>query len=108
MVGHPIVAMLGLTVLFEGLTCWGRFVHGLQSTRDTGCVGHWTRGLRIHHCYIGGAMLGASLCFADATSSVMTCVGAALVLSDLVHHFVVLWPVTGNHAFDLKYPARDR
>ncbi len=107
MVGHPVPAMLGLTVLFEGVTCWGRFVHGMQSTRDTRCVGHFTRGLRIHHCYIGGALLAVALVLADAMSSVCTCVGGALVLSDLMHHFVVLLPVTGNHAFDLKYPARD-
>ena len=31
-------------------------------------------------------------------------VGAALVISDLVHHFLVLWPVTGNPQFQLFYP----
>jgi hypothetical protein len=30
--------------------------------------------------------------------------GAALALSDLVHHFVVLWLVVGDPEFHLVYP----
>ena len=32
--------------------------------------------------------------------------GAALFLSDMVHHFLVLWPVTGSPQFDLVYPEK--
>ena len=28
-----------------------------------------------------------------------------LVVSDLVHHFLVLWPLTGSPQFDLFYPG---
>jgi len=31
-------------------------------------------------------------------------VGWALLISDLTHHFAVLWPVTGSPQFDLVYP----
>jgi len=31
-----------------------------------------------------------------------------LFLSDIVHHFLVLWPITGNPEFDLFYPKNHR
>lgn len=31
-------------------------------------------------------------------------VGAALILSDLAHHFLVLWPIAGDPHFDWVYP----
>ncbi len=85
-----------LTALFEAVTLCGRFVFGLQSTRDTRCLARWTGGLRIHHGYVG-----VVLCLVPEPACF--CVGAALVLSDLAHHFLVLWPITGHHAFDLTY-----
>ena len=30
--------------------------------------------------------------------------GAALILSDLVHHYAILWPIVGSPQFDLTYP----
>ncbi len=106
-VAHPVLATLALTGAIEAVTCWGRFVHDVQSTRDTRVVGRYTRGLRVHHCYVGGAMLALALVLGSTLSSLCACVGAALVLSDLVHHFAVLWPATGNHSFDLTYPSRE-
>lgn len=32
-------------------------------------------------------------------------VGVGLLSSDLIHHFLVLWPMTGSPDFDLVYPA---
>ena len=32
-------------------------------------------------------------------------IGGALFASDLIHHFAVLWPVTGSPGFDLRYPG---
>jgi hypothetical protein len=31
-------------------------------------------------------------------------VAIGLVISDIIHHFLVLWPVTGSPEFDLRYP----
>ena len=31
-------------------------------------------------------------------------IGIALVASDLVHHFLVLWPIVCSPEFDLFYP----
>jgi hypothetical protein len=27
-----------------------------------------------------------------------------LIFSDLAHHFIVLWPITGSPEFDIIYP----
>ncbi|HBE71421.1 MAG TPA: hypothetical protein DDW52_25020 [Planctomycetaceae bacterium] len=34
-------------------------------------------------------------------------VGLALLASDVIHHFLVLWPVTGSPQFDFVYPPAD-
>ena len=47
------VAAIVLTLLIEGVTILGRFAFGMESTRDTACLGRFTFGLRIHHAYIG-------------------------------------------------------
>ena len=99
--------VIALTVLFEAVTYVFRFGLGLQSTRDTGALKHWTFGLRIHHAYIGLLLLPLALLLPRGhflrTWGVR--VGLALVASDLAHHFLVLWPITGDPAFDLVYPG---
>lgn len=98
--------ILGLTLLMEGLTCFSRFGLGLQSTRDTAALKRYTFGLRIHHGYFGVVLvLVAVLVFSEgSTRNWLLRIGGALFLSDLIHHFLVLWPITGDHQFDLKYP----
>ena len=56
---------------------------------------------------LGGAALGTSIGPAQAAAW-MVIVGLALIKSDLIHHFLVLWPITGRHEFDLVYPERAR
>ena len=34
----------------------------------------------------------------------MMTIGLAMIVSDLMHHFLVLWPITGDPKFDLVYP----
>ncbi len=96
----------GLTVLFEGVTCLFRFGWGMESTRDTGVLRHLTFGLRIHHGYLGVLLAGAAFLFPREWRLRKWClyVGMALVASDLAHHFLVLWPITGDPHFDLTYP----
>ena len=104
-----------LTLLFEAVTVLFRFGFKVQATRDTAkYVARWTRGFRIHHGYwgvplllLGGAALGASIGPAQAAAW-MVIVGLALIKSDLIHHFLVLWPITGRHEFDLVYPQREQ
>jgi len=99
--------ILALTILFETLTCFLRFGLDLQSTRDTSMLRSLTFGFRIHHGYVGVIMVLLSLLLPAQLAKVRTWVfriGMALVLSDLAHHFLVLWPITGDPKFDLLYP----
>jgi len=109
-----LLCTLGLTAVFELVTVLFRFGFKLESTRDTArLVARWTRGIRIHHGYwgvplalIGIAGLLASGSAAASPAVWLVILGLALIKSDLVHHFLVLWPITGTHQFDLVYPCR--
>ncbi len=97
-----------LTVVFEVITCVMRFGLKLESTRDTAStIGRWTWGLRIHHGYLGLLMIAVSSWIWSRYPRLafwLLVVGGGLLFSDLVHHFLVLWPVTGSPQFDLVYP----
>jgi hypothetical protein len=95
-----------LTVVLETLTCFLRFAVQLQSTRDTRLLAQATFGFRIHHGYIGLCLLVVALWAASkARRNLLLIVGVALVLSDLLHHFAILWFVVGAPQFDLRYPG---
>jgi hypothetical protein len=107
---QAIVRSLALAVVFEVITLVMRFGLGLDATRDTASsVGRLTLGIRIHHGYIGGLLMGvgALLKGRHLTAARWLCiVGGALLLSDLIHHFAVLWPIMGDPMFHLVYPTR--
>jgi hypothetical protein len=96
-------------LLIEALTVLLRFGWELESTRDTAATIGWlTNGLRVHHGYCGLVLvtLGYGLSqHASKTTRSLYIVGWALIFSDLIHHFAVLWPITGSPQFDLFYPA---
>ncbi|MFQ5504136.1 MAG: hypothetical protein ACE5F1_04960, partial [Planctomycetota bacterium] len=95
----------GLTVLVEAVTCLGRFVFDVQATRDTGWLAGVTFGLRVHHGYLGILLLLLCPLVRRASASRVACLrlGSALLLSDLLHHFVVLWLIQGDPEFHLRY-----
>ena len=98
-----------LTAAIELLTVMLRFGLQLEATRDTAStVGMLTRGIRIHHGYVGVLFVIAALfCvrIRTALSRWMLVAGIALLGSDLVHHFLVLWLAVGSPEFHLVYPA---
>ena len=98
-----------LTLAIEALTLLGRFALGLQAANPHAVVKACTFGLRIHHGYIGVICLLAAICLRKrlALRDIALAAGAALVLSDLAHHFLVLWPITGHHEFYFVYPKLD-
>jgi hypothetical protein len=103
------VLLLGLfsAVAIEAVTVLFRFGFGMQSTRDTGAIGTCTFGLRIHHGYLGLLLVPIALCFRQpSVRNLMLILAVGLILSDLFHHFLVLWPLTGSPQFDLVYPAQ--
>ncbi len=92
--------------LIEGVTAVCRFGLGLESTRDTAStVGRLTGGIRLHHGYIGVLLLLFAWRWGRESPGRRwgLIVGWSLVLSDLIHHFVVLWLTTGSPQFDLVY-----
>lgn len=89
---------------YEFITCVFRF--GLRRTarRDMAWIGRWTWGIRLHHGYLGGlALLAAWPLPPGLVRSILVQFGVAMIVSDAVHHFLVLWPVTGSPEFDLFY-----
>jgi hypothetical protein len=104
-----VVWCVVLTAAIEAVTCILRFSCRWEATRDTTAVGRLTFGLRIHHAYLGVAAMAIGLLVpAGPALAWLLTTGMALVLSDLIHHFFVLWPVTGDPQFHLAYPAIDR
>jgi len=97
------------TLLLEAVTILLRFGAKLESTRDTASViAPFTFGFRIHHSYIGFVVFVIGLALADRRPRWgywLTMAGLSLFFSDMVHHFVVLWFVTGSPQFDLVYPS---
>jgi hypothetical protein len=96
-----------LAILVEMVTLLFRFGFGLQATRDTASsVGMLTGGVRIHHGYFGVVLIlvAATLWRGKGHAARwMLVLGIALLASDLIHHFAVLWPLTGTPEFNLTY-----
>jgi hypothetical protein len=113
----PVLALLdpstilfvagGLTFAVELVTVFLRFGLGLRSGTEGSRIGRLTRGVRIHHGYVGAALLlgGALFGPASAAGTALFFAGFALAVSDIIHHFLVLWPITGATEFHLRYPA---
>jgi hypothetical protein len=107
-----IIWSLIITVLIEGVTILFRFGFNLQSTRDTAStIGLLTGGIRIHHGYIGILMVIISIVFLKKLILFydwFLIIGISLICSDIIHHFIVLWIITGNHEFHLFYPNSNK
>ncbi len=96
-----------LTILIEIATCILRFGFRLEAHTDTAFMASITFGLRAHHGFYGAAMLvAAALSWRKiAARNALVIVGSALLMSDMIHHFLVLWPITGSPEFHLRYSA---
>jgi hypothetical protein len=95
---------LAFALVVEAATCLFRFGLDLQSTRDTALIARLTFGLRIHHGYVGLLLVLLSLLQPGLWRNVALMVGLSFIVSDFIHHFLVLWPITGSPQFDLTYP----
>lgn len=100
---------LALTAVIELLCVILRFGFGAESTTATAStVGVLTLGIRIHHGYLGALLIPIGLIWNRGTKSIgwfSLVIGVSLLLSDLIHHFLVLWPITGSPHFDFTYPV---
>ena len=104
------VILIGLVfaLVLEAVSIAFRFGLGLQSSQATSFLADWTLGLRIHHGYLGLLLFlvtWAVLYTNRGHSNLGWIAGIALSVSDLVHHFLVLWVITGSPQFDIFYPV---
>ncbi len=93
-----------LAIVIEAITAGLRFGLSLESTRDTAAIGSWTWGLRVHHGYLGVLLIPLAWCLPRGLRHLLWIIAIGLILSDLAHHFLVLWPITGSPGLDLVYP----
>jgi hypothetical protein len=86
------------TVGFELLTCVFRFGIGLRSKVYANRYRRYTLGIRVHHAYFAAVVLPAAygVPMEPWMRDILVAAAAGLVLSDLVHHFVVLPILTGE------------
>lgn len=103
--GTVVLLTAGLTAIIELVTVVLRFDFGLQAHTSTSWMAPFTLGFRVHHGYYGILMLvvAARVRRRAALRNALVIIGAALFLSDMIHHFLVLWPVTGSPEFYLRY-----
>ena len=94
-------------LLVEAATLALRFGFGWTSPEKTSGVSRFTRGWRVHHLYPGLVLLAvaALVPMAAPLRNLAWMTGIMLALSDALHHFAILWPLTGDHEFDLRYPS---
>ena len=102
-----VIWSLIMTAAIEIFTVIMRFALDVQSTRDTASnIGVLTCGIRIHHGCFGVIIVIIALLLSKrrlALSRWILVAGIALICSDLIHHFAVLWPIVGSHEFDFAY-----
>jgi hypothetical protein len=102
---RDVLWCLALTVAMELVSIYFRFVLHFQSTRDTRFLRQLTLGIRIHHGFPGLVLVWVALFLRPGFWRCWCLrIGVALIFSDLIHHFLILWPLTGYADFDLLYP----
>ena len=103
---HPILSGLIAALLFELATIILRFGFRMTSPTHTRPLARITRGFRVHHGYPGVGLLAAAPLMPTPTiiGSLVVIVGIMLLLSDLIHHAIVLPLWAGHHEFDIRYP----
>ena len=100
-----IISILACTLICELATCTGRFALKISFKEKEQVIKKLTFGIRIHHSYVGiGMILAAAIASLFVSGkppwlSLLGILGWGLLLSDIIHHFLVLYLVTGNTEF---------
>jgi hypothetical protein len=100
-----IISILVCAAVFELATCVGRFGLKISFKEKEAAIKKLTFGIRIHHSHVGIAIiLIASVVplfsFVKASwLALLGVIGWGLLLSDAIHHFLVLYLITGNTEF---------
>ncbi len=93
-----------LSIIIEIITILFRFGLGLESNNNTSFLSKFTFGYRIHHGYIGLLFILTSPIFSSGFwKNIFLIAGSGLFISDIAHHFIVLWIIKGSPEFYIKY-----
>ncbi len=102
-----ILYSIFLTVIIEIICLVLRYGFGLESSKDTAStIGMITFGIRVHHGYVGLILLVLAWVYRKKRTVLFDLIlicGLGLFLSDIIHHFFVLWPIEGSPNFDMFY-----
>jgi hypothetical protein len=97
---------LAAAAVIEIATVIMRFGFAMQATRDTAWLAPYTFGYREHHGYYIVPLVIISLLVKNRFwKNALVIIGIGCFVSDLAHHFIVLWPITGHHEFHIRYPG---
>ena len=103
-----LLLTVGVTIFIEVLTLLGRFLIGIRAISDTPVrLQKLTFGYRLHHGYLGlgGLFMAGMIWSVGSHWLIWLMIGSiALLASDFIHHFCILWPMTGDHEFFLCFP----
>ena len=100
-----IVTVIVFAMVIEIITCLGRFGFKISMKEHESTVKKNTFGVRIHHGYIGAFLLLAAYAMThlnilkDFDFRLVYVAGWALLISDIIHHFIVLYLITGKTEF---------
>ncbi len=90
-------------VIIEIITIIGRFKFNI-STKElwTSLMKHYNRRhwVHMHHVFLGLIIVAISLI---VKNNLALNLGIGIILSDAIHHFVVLWPLIGSPEFHVIY-----
>ncbi len=98
-----ITLILITTFLIEALTIFGRFVFKINSKNF---YIYLTKKLKlkymihVHHLFFGIIISAISYHY---TFPIFFNLGLAMILSDLIHHFIILQYIMGNPEFHIIY-----
>ena len=90
-------------LVIEAVTIFGRFFFKISSKDILMRIMHhykWKRVIHVHHLFFGLVVIGLAI---YQGSLVGIDLGIGIVLSDLIHHFIVLWVIIGDPEFRLVY-----
>lgn len=96
MLWTTVLLTAAATLLFELVTCIGRFGFGIRSAQIAPKYRRYTFGVRIHHGYVGAFALPPAFAVSPdpLVQAALLAFAGGLILSDLLHHLVVLPLVT--------------
>jgi len=90
-------------IVIELITVFGRFFFKISSKEVlTKIMRHygWQKVIHFHHGFTGVIIALLAFYF---ESSIGIAFGLGMVLSDIIHHFVVLWFIIGDPEFHVVY-----